>query len=298
MTDRPFKRHSLLVLLAVLGLVSTAGDALSIFASPGRCGTGCLSGRGTGALTAWRDQLLYVAIFYAGAFGLGRLVQTYHWSVGDTRKILALTINAMPLLTAYWWGMAYTAGAITIAAAVFMLCLLPLTAPFRSRSTILATCFAAIDRPEDRPHTLTWLATSLAATWLVMIAWIWLLPYAPVYLFIALFICCVGDTLAEPIGQRYGRHTFTVRALWTEKTYTRSLEGSACVLLSGFVGVWLAFGLGDVSNLDYSHRYWTAMALFPAWGAIAEAKSPHTWDQPCIVATCGLITWAIGGGQQ
>jgi len=44
-------------------------------------------------------------------------------------------------------------------------------------------------------------------------------------------------------------------------------------------------------NLDA--RGLAALALFPIVGAVAEAKSPHTWDQPFIFASCALVALGL-----
>jgi hypothetical protein len=41
------------------------------------------------------------------------------------------------------------------------------------------------------------------------------------------------------VGVRFGRHTYTVRALHGSRRYVRSLEGSACVLITGIVVILL-----------------------------------------------------------
>jgi phytol kinase len=153
--------------------------------------------------------------------------------------------------------------------------------------------FAAIDRPEDRPFTVPWLLTSLAATWAVMVAWIALLPaHLAHYMLIALFVSGVGDSLAEPVGRRFGRHPYAVRALGTNRMYTRTLEGSACIFLSAIVGALLISPLAGV-RLMTGAEILLSLLLFPVVATLTEAKSPHTWDQPLIIAACGLTTGAI-----
>jgi dolichol kinase len=69
---------------------------------------------------------------------------------------------------------------------------------------------------------------------------IWLGYYEKTALiYITVLVAGFGDGLAEPVGVRFGRHTYTTRALFTDRRYTRSLEGSACILISGFVAVLL-----------------------------------------------------------
>ena len=163
---------------------------------------------------------------------------------------------------------------------------------FRAKNQFLTTCFAAIDRPEDRPFTLLWLFTSILATWAIMLIWLLLTPEnAAPFIFIALFIAGVGDALAEPVGITFGRNSYKTRAMWTDKTYIRTLEGSAVVFLSGVV----ATGFAAKLHPDFAAygMVWWALAFLPAATTIAEAKSPHTWDQPFIIGICAAISTAM-----
>jgi len=92
-----------------------------------------------------------------------------------------------------------------------------------------------------------------------------------------LLIVTVGDGLAEPIGVRFGRRTYQVRGIFTDRTFTRSYVGSACVLLTGVAGVLLFYDSFSPTQL------WAALLLVPASITLAEAVSPHTWDTPFIV---------------
>jgi len=143
---------------------------------------------------------------------------------------------------------------------VFVGLLLLLSEPVRRVIPAMATAFASIDRPEDRPFTLTWLISSVAVVWVIVCLWLWLAPETAAYLFVALFISGVGDALAEPVGLYFGRHSFV-----------------AVLLLHDF---------------QINAQSLVALALFPIIGTIAEAKSPHTWDQPFIIGTCAVT--AIG----
>lgn len=45
----------------------------------------------------------------------------------------------------------------------------------------------------------------------------------------------IGDGFAEVFGIRFGRHKYQVRALFTNRRYVRSIEGSMCVFITGIV---------------------------------------------------------------
>jgi len=234
----------------------------------------------------WTYMAIFVAVFLGGTYLLGRQVRKRGWKVGYTRKAHALMLYFLPYIamqgpSPYPWTVT-----ASITLGVFMLLLMLMSAPIRSRVPALATAFASIDRPEDRPFTLTWLITSVIAVWGIVIAWYLAAPETVGYMFVAFFISGIGDALAEPVGLYFGRHPYTTKALGTDRTYIRTWEGSATVFVSGIVAVLLLHGLA----LDA--RGVAALALFPIVGALVEARSPHTWDQPFIIASCGLV--AVG----
>ena len=268
-----------------------------------QCGTSCLTHRYQSFLgTLLKAQAINAALFFGMAFLLGLLVRFRDWKVGYTRKILAGILYVAPFFYGYWWPFlfearwtGYVALSITATCLVFALCIATMCTPIRTRSTFFATAFASIDRPEDQPLTITWLISSVFAMWVVLMIWQFSDTFALHYVMLALFISGVGDALAEPVGLKFGRHKYSVRAIGTNKRYTRSIEGSACVFLSAIVGlIW-------VDNITYGFRnaseYYLALLLIPIVVTIAEAKSPHSWDQTFIVGCCGLtastITWLI-----
>ena len=290
-----FRKSSLIGLIAFGVALAVPESAEALFGGYTR-GTNCYLHR-YGALAAIPAQVVNVCVFFIAAYWLGRLVCERNWPVGYTRKILAVTLYAAPFVTGLWFPTGLTVEMITLSAMVYGLCVLALSGRYRASSKFLTTAFAAIDRPEDRPHTIPWLLTSILATWFVLVVWSAVLPYGAglAFLFVALFISGIGDALAEPVGLRYGRNTYTVRALFTDKTYTRSWEGSACVFASGVIAVVL---LSQIGSLDVE-RFILYLIAFPIVATAAEAKSPHTWDQPFIIGACGLaglvVSWLLGG---
>jgi dolichol kinase len=172
--------------------------------------------------------------------------------------------------------------------------------PIRRRSTIALLCFRAIDREEDRPHTLEWLVTQAVAGLATVVATMLYLsstirPGHPARLslvMIPILINGLGDGLAEPVGIAWGRHKYTTRALWYQGrccsgSFTRSLEGSATVL---FFGVLVT---GIFRTFFSVTQFAVAMATIPPALTLAEAFSPHTWDTPFIIGIGGLLLCLI-----
>lgn len=197
----------------------------------------------------WINSAVALFLFFATAYWLGRRVLMDDWNPNLTRKVLGAVMLIAPFLIAF--GVPYTANHIQVVGGylLFLGALLLFCRPLRSRSKIVETAFAAIDRPEDRPYTLVWLVSSYAATAILTLAmaW-WLLADHRALAFVVIVSVVLGDLLAGAIGYRYGAHSYETTALFTSRTYTRSLEGSACVFLTTAVLVLLF-----LNQLPFAH---------------------------------------------
>lgn len=237
----------------------------------------------------WLGEALKFAALFATAYLLGLWVQRRGIRVNYTRKILHFVLFLFPLTLATYLPFEGSVVTVILSGVLFIGSVLLLSARLRSRSAFLATAFASFDRPEDRPFTLLWLTTQVLATYVVLIAMLLVLQRydKTALIYITVLVAAIGDGLAEPVGVRFGRHTYRTRALFTERRYTRSLEGSACVLLSGFLAV-----AALRSQLDATQTI-LALLIIPAVMTLAEAFSPHTWDGPFLYLAGGLSTAGV-----
>jgi dolichol kinase len=226
--------------------------------------------------------LLLPVAFLLFCYLLGRGVKAFGWNPNYTRKTLGLAM----LLTNY--AVAFSPIVFLGSSFLLLAALGLLSSPFRSRFEFLATAFAAIDRPEDRPHTLWWFVTAYVASWLILVGML-MVPGLRYSGFIAIALASVGlgDLVAGVVGYRFGKYRYRTVALGTTTTYTRSWEGSACVWLITFAAV-VYFG----SHLPHSQFIATLIAM-PVIMALAEAKSPHTWDEPVMMGAALLTGLAI-----
>jgi dolichol kinase len=228
--------------------------------------------------------VLFIIIIITGSIASqGRLKVNY------TRKINHFAIAFLPELlykVIYYEinDLTVVAGAV-ISLSYFAL----LIKPVRSRVRLLQTAFCAIDRPEDRPHTLFLFVTQFTAGIVVIVPFFLYFSYFQDFrlVYIPLFINGLGDGLAEPVGVRFGRHPYKVRPLFGNKTYIRTIEGSACVFIISIV-ILLLF-----KELFTARQLIAALILLPPAATAAEALSPHTWDAPFILAVCGLVLTAV-----
>lgn len=272
----------------------------------------------------WQIIALSVFAFFVSGCIFGRVVQNNGWRVGYSRKFAALICFFLPGLAAVFLfrdlpeylpgekfsgtaffskygegGYAYAPGEvqrqIIASTFVFTACLALLSSPIRTRIPVLATVFASLDRPEDRPFTLLWLTTSTWTMMAIVVLWLWFAPLHVPYVGIALIIAGVGDALAEPVGLRFGKRKYTVPSLAHGRSYTRSLEGSAAVWVVGVIAVLIAATITPSAFPPY--MFLIALIVFPLGGALAEGLAPHTWDQPFIILACALIAVMLFGVQ-
>jgi len=236
------------------------------------------------------ESLLLLVMFVTSYF-LGLLVLKKGVKVNYTRKgAVFLWIFAVAGLEVFFPKQipSYTL-AILVRGFFFCLWIWGMSAWFRDRFRFSEVCFASIDRPEDRPFTLWWLTSQNLTTYAVILLLVKLLSFveAQALISISLLASGIGDSLAEPVGTRFGKHKYSTKGFFCDRTYSRSLEGSACVLLTTVVGVWLCRGIFTPTQLI------VAYAILPLLLTIAEAKSPHTWDNPFIMLSGGLATYGI-----
>jgi phytol kinase len=150
------------------------------------------------------------------------------------------------------------------------------------------TAFACIDRPEDRPYTLLFAQVQTFCGLALVVPMQYWSFYNEIGLLGAMpaFALGLGDGLAEPIGKRFGKHKYKVRAVFTDKEFTRSYEGSANVFFWTLMGVLYAS-----PELNIAQIIFLAVLLPPAM-TITEARSPHTCDNPFMIGV-GWIFAAI-----
>lgn len=170
-----------------------------------------------------------------------------------------------------------------------MIGFLVLIKPVRERFSFFMLQFNALDRPEDRPHTLKWIIAGNIAPGLVILMFFkWLLGQDGALTFIIVFITGIGDGLAEPVGITWGKHKYKTRGCFSSRRYTRSWEGSACVFLSGMI-----FPALQYASFDNFTQVALAMLILPPTMAYGEAIAPHTMDTPVLMIGCGVILYLI-----
>ena len=236
------------------------------------------------------NYLLSVAIHHAMlaaiAFWLGVWACVGGVRVNYTRKLNHFAVFFIPMALAPLLPYHATAGTLALSTVIFLATTLLFVAPVRRWVAVVDTAFASIDRPEDRPYTLFWILSQYAAASLIL-GGLFLAFRSlgrPELVAFPLLVTAVGDGLAEPVGVRWGRHTYRVPTLTGSGSYVRSWEGSAAVAVST-----LAIVLLFASRGAFTTRQTVILAAtMPAAMTAAEARSPHSWDAPML--------YLVGGG--
>lgn len=228
------------------------------------------------SLPVLTTQLLNIIILIVIQCITGYLAVHKKIKVNYTRKINHFTLFLIPILLGRGYVYEESFGLFVLGALLAIFKFIFYIKPIRKRIKVIAMMFRSFDRPEDRPYTLLWLTTQTAAGYLII------LPMSILFrehnllhlVLIPIIIYGIGDGLAEPVGITFGKYKYYVQALFTEKKYFRTLEGSACVFITSLI-VILAHYM-HFSTLQLI----VALGTIPLLMTLAEAFSPHTWDSP------------------
>ena len=144
--------------------------------------------------------------------------------------------------------------------------------------------YEALARESDRPHRTLFVLVPLATTAIGGLASGLLAgPYAVVGYLAAGW----GDAIGEPVGARWGRHPYRVPSL-AGVAATRTLEGSAAVLLVSTLGALVALGsLGIGPAL-----WWVGLACGVAAAGV-EAVSNHGLDNLTVQLVPSLVALVL-----
>ena len=146
------------------------------------------------------------------------------------------------------------------------------------------TLYEAMARERDAPHQTYYIIAPYFATLLGGIASNVLFGEIAV---VGYLVAGLGDAIGEPVGTRFGKHTYRVPAFRGVKS-TRSYEGSAAVFLASSIAITM--GILICSDLHLSPHSVITIPLLAIACTGLEAVSPHGWDN----ATIQLIpSWLI-----
>ena len=265
-----------------VGLTSADTTIRTIFAPPGE--------------EFWTRATRQVPLMLLICCLLGLLVEKLRVNVAYTRKSVHIiatfvlpafltpdVIEGIALYREWYLSVTWNSFAVFVLPYAFMI------RPIRSRVRVLYLSHRSFDRPEDRPYTLIWFISQMLAIGVLLV------PMAQFFashglwslFLIAAMSNGLGDGLAEPVGKIWGRKKYEVRALFTQRKYTRSYMGSACVAFFTALGVIVNYPILSTGE------FVTLLAVLPVLITWIEARSPHTWDNFFIYGACWIVIYVV-----
>lgn len=203
----------------------------------------------------------------------GYLKRRHGWRTGYTRKTFHFLIFFTVALIQWLWGSASVClfGGMTTVV-VFL-------ALFLGRGNLL---YEAMAREKDEPHRTHYIVVPYFATLIGGLAGNILFGGVAV---VGYLVTGLGDAVGEPVGTRFGKHTYRVPSLASVKA-VRSWEGSGAVLAMSVLAIVLAICLSP--ELGFSGGSLLTVPLLAIICAAVEAVSPHGWDNLTmqVVPTC------------
>jgi len=149
--------------------------------------------------------------------------------------------------------------------------------------------YEAIAREKDAPHRTYYIMVPYFATLIGGIAANILFgPAAAAGYLVAGW----GDAVGEPAGVRFGRHTYRVPSRRSVPT-CRSYEGSAAVFVASLLA--LAVAIAATPALSFSWHSILTVPLVAVVAALAEAVSPHGWDNATMQLVPAFLVYMVAG---
>jgi phytol kinase len=146
--------------------------------------------------------------------------------------------------------------------------------------------YEAIARPQDEPHRTFFILVPYFTT--LVGGLVSNMLFGPVAV-AGYLVTGLGDAIGEPAGTMFGRHHYRVRS-FSSVPATRSLEGSAAVFVMSVIALLLAAAASpDIRLAEFGILKVLVMA---AACTLAEAVSPHGWDNATMQILPTALVWA------
>jgi phytol kinase len=217
------------------------------------------------------------AAAFAVAASLAAGLRRRGWRDGDTRKIFHFVIFTTAAAVRVSADIGVVAAYGAVVATAILVCV------WRGEGNPL---FEALARQSDRPRRALHVVVPLCATAAGGVtAHLLAGALAPV----AILVGGWGDAVGEPVGIRWGRHRFQVPTVGGVRA-TRSVEGTAAVLLASFAAAWAGYTFLGVPHADAAARA-AAIALV---ATAVESGSPHGLDNFTVMAASAAACRWLG----
>lgn len=212
------------------------------------------------------------------AYFLGRLVLKKSFPVFYSRKIIHILFYPMPLVIARTFVRSLLTGFGYSLAVMAIVKLILYMEYFRKRIPFLKYCFAALERPEERPYSLHLLAIQKFSFIIIMNLGKWMNPHfmTPfIYYMIAYMTLALGDGLAEPVGRTIKSYKYRVYSVFKTRENYRTVAGSLCVFIVPFLTILLYY---PRAQPEFIYQ----LLLVPVIAMVLEAISPKALDAPIL----------------
>jgi phytol kinase len=222
------------------------------------------------SLIAWLFPLTIIWSFLA-AYMAGTCKRHFNWNTGYSRKLFHFLI----FFTACIYQLKFGLGGVfilgwSVTAVIIYSC-------YQGSGNLL---YEGMAREKDAPYRTRYIVYSYLSTFAGGVLSNLFFGY---YAIFGYAVTGIADALAEPVGTRFGRHTYPVFSFDKRKHSRRSLEGSMAVFLAA---VFIAAAICYASPLSIS------IPLL-IWGgaicAVSEAISPGGFDNAVLQLTASLV---------
>jgi phytol kinase len=204
----------------------------------------------------------------------GLLKARWRWKTGYTRKVFHFLIFGSAAAVHARWG---TRGVCLFGG---MASLVIAWALLRGPGSLL---YEALAREKDAPHRTYFIVVPWFATLLGGFLSNLLFPSTAL---LGYLVTGLGDAVAEPVGTRFGKHEYRTPTLSGIRA-TRTLEGSCAVFLASLLALAVCLALSLA--YDPSARSVSTIVLIALASTLAEAVSPHGWDNATLQIVPALL---------
>lgn len=199
-----------------------------------------------------------------------------NWPTGYTRKVFHFLIFTAAAFIQWIWDLpGVLLFGICVSIWIVFTCI-------RNKQSLF---YHAIARPKDAPHQIVFIIVPLLSTAFGGLVSNLLVREFAIFGYL---VAGWGDAIAEPVGTRWGKHTYNVPSLFHVKA-VRSLEGSVAVFLVGTIACSV---VGIMLHLSFSDILPVAL-ICGFTGAIVEAISNHGLDNFTVQIAVSVIAWFI-----
>jgi phytol kinase len=226
-----------------------------------------------------REFILWFPLFliwaYACLFLAGYFKKYHDLKTGYTRKIFHFLIFTSAAAIQSIWGLRTLClfGGATSTIILYAI--------LRGDGHLL---YEAMAREKDAPHRTYYIIAPYCAT---LIGGVTSNAFFGEAALVGYLVAGLGDAIGEPVGTRFGKHPYRVPSFRGVQS-TRSYEGSAAVLCVSLLAIIVSFNISP--HLNFPGQSWLIFFGLALISAIAEAISPHGWDNAVMQI---LPSWCV-----